>query len=228
MNVKKSKRNYKRAPKSVKNSLSVPQKKEVKYIVNKTIKSDTEYKQMAYGASTGSIYCGTAGLYTLDITGQIIQGIGDSQRVGDEINIKSLHMRFNLWNNIDLAYTTWRIIVFQYKTHSLSFPPTLAQMVLQSASNTGGTYGAMSSRNIDFMNSYHVLYDKMIMTDKTTFTSKLLRVSIPLKYAKKKIQYSAAGVSTLDGLFLFITTHAGTTTNNPAAQVDLNLSYTDN
>lgn len=218
-------------------ALTRPQRTVVAKIAKKVVNRNEERKQYAAGIGSTAVYDGTAGSSVIHLS-SVSQGLADNQRAGDEINIRSLRIRINCNNNFGNTandFVTWRVIVFQYKNSNMA--PTVAELFLQTAANGGTDYGAMSSRNIDYLNTYNVLYDKIFHTEQGGPNAanyamsgqycKVLNIKVPLKYCKKKIQYQAATTNNTNGLWLCVTTDKATIASNPHFIYDSSLGFTD-
>lgn len=232
--VKKPRYAFKKKRKLAKSTVTA-----VKNIVKNEIKKEVEYKQYA-AATTGVVpaYTGIAGANFFNLTA-IPQGPSDSTRNGDEVTLKHIHLRLFFINNTGLnsnPYVIWRVIVFQYKASDLVTAPTITNILLSSAAN-GGNSGALSSRNIDYLSIYNVLYDRMFQTvaglpsstnngSVANYTS-LVKISVPMKYVKRKIQYIAGSTNAVNNIYLLVTTAQGPVTNNPQFIGDWDTTYTD-
>lgn len=212
------------------------QKKEVKQIVNKVLDGEEEHKQFSASDVLQSVWTG-AGTKIVSLT-SITQGDADNQRQGDEIHINSCHLRVGLFNNTGSGanpFVNFRVMIFQYKNSDMA--PSVNQMFLTSNANNGNVAGTYSSRQIDYMPTYNVLYDKIVHTEQGTAnasnfapsgnTFKLLKIRVPMKYVKRKIQYQAAGANHTNGLWMLVTTDAATIASNPSFAYDVAVGYTD-
>lgn len=218
-------------------ALAPKAKRQVRSIVKSEMKKQTEYKQYSVSQSPVGVYDGTVGVNLINVT-LITQGVADNNRVGDEINLKWIEVKMFLYNNTSAtanAYTFFRVIIFQYNYFNNA--PKIDELLLTSAANGGTTYGTFSSRNIDYLNTYHVLYDKTVKTvlgvpNASNYASneayvKSLNIRVPLKFAKKKIQYLAASTSPANGIWMLITTGQGTVASDPVVSYNVSTGFTD-
>lgn len=212
-------------------------KNEIKSILNK----DREIKWFALGLVYGPTYAGYDTWTHLTAVPQSAGASTDSSRIGDQIEIKSIHIKMSMFNNVGNIGSAAnfnnfiRVICVQYNESDGS--PTTAEMLL----NGGGTAlkGSYSHFNVDYRHDYHVLYDKTIMlvgnvpiaaaTNPVVPAnySHFLQFNIPLKRAKKQVRFLGGGTNSNDGIWMIVLGGAGTTTNNPQYQFDSMLRFTD-
>lgn len=219
------------------NGLSKKQEKGVSNIVHKVLKENTEYKQHQVSAPPTAVYTGVAGAHFAHLT-NMAQGVLDTNRVGDEATIKWLQLRIQLYNGVGATANVnvnWRVILFQYNRPDGA--PTLAELFLSAAANGGGGPGTWSARNIDYLNIYHVLVDRVYKTEQgfpaalnygeTGILTHNLVFKLPMKFVKKKIQYVAAGTAADNGIWLCVTTGQGTVATDPGILYTSACGYTD-
>lgn len=190
-----------------------------------------------YSASAGlaGVYDG-AGFIMNDITGAITQGIGDNQRIGDNLLIKQIQLHVNLYNGIGVGSnvnTTFRVIIFQWLNDS-AVPPTVAQLFLSSSMNGGVTSGTFSFRNQDYLDQAVFLWDSGFVTTVGSGSVatvgavggesvvKTIRAQIPLQRLQPKTQFYAAGVTGPNHVFVFITTDQA---HNAAVEPQASYGY---
>lgn len=226
-------------PKKEDKSLTQQQKKAVRKVARKVLKSNVEYKQYGVAVGATSVYDGVAGMFTTKMT-NMSQGLLDNNRVGDEINIKSIHVRGLLtapYGATTNSSVTFRLFVVQYKQNEAIQAPTIGDMLLQSNANEGADYGTFSSRNIDQLGVYHVLYDRLhtLVTGNANANNygqpnseKHFQFKVPMKYLKRKIQFIAAGNNATNGIWFIATTNRTTKAGgNPQITVNWDISFTD-
>jgi len=214
-------------------ALKPDQKKEVKALIAKEINVKAEAKQYSSGLALTNFYNGT-GLILKNMT-DVSQGLLDTNRVGDELYMKALHLRYAVYNGTGTtsnAYNVTRVIVFQYKDPDNT--PIELQMFISTIMN--GTYSAFSSRNIDYMGVYNFLYDKIHTTSNPQITANTAsdsncvsvhRASIPLKHAKRKLQFEAGGQIQTNGLWLCVIGLFPSVAANPSFGAEWNLTFND-
>jgi hypothetical protein len=212
--------------------LNPVQRKQVKRLVA----ADDELKYYASGITATPFYGTSTGSTPISMI-TVAQNLGDNDRIGDSIKLKSLNLRMSLVNGRGATsnlYNDARLVVFQYKQTNSVTAPNLANMWL-----TGGATGninVFSSRNIDFLQTYHVLYDRMIKLQGdpaapgdiiNTNYNQFIKVKVPLKYANKTIQYSGASVNCTNQIYFMVLGTFGTVATNPTFQADWDARYTD-
>lgn len=199
-----------------------------------------EYKQFAQGAGYANFSTSTFAASHLT---PVPQGVRDTERIGDKVYARALHLRLGIQCNIpgvaapSNLFVNARVIVFQYKKTDST--PVAAEMFLLGGGM--GTYNSYSARNIDYMDKYVILYDKMVQVRGFIGTPaaalsgvavpdqymKYIKIKVPLKYAEKNIKYQAATTSSNNGLWLLVMSDQAPTTNNPSYMFDSNFTYTD-
>lgn len=208
----------------------------VKHIVTKEIAKSSEMKQYTASVTPVSIYGASAG-GTMSHLSDMKQGVLDSERTGDEVNIKGLDLNVLCYMNIGNEYNDIRILVFQYT--STDFSPSFSELFI--ASNivgAGAQVNAFSHFNIDYKDVYNILYDKTVHLERGIVNAanyaengkywRTVRIKVPLKYAKKIIQYSAASTDALNGIwFAAIGSSAQIAGQDPKVSINYALRFTD-
>lgn len=208
-------------------------------------KKKVEYKQYTQGANAQPFYIGDAGKY-LTCLCQVSQGTADTQRIGDRINLTGLHIRLNIQSGIpdntgaSNPFSNVRVIIFQYKDKDMN--PVSAEMFLTGAAL--GSYNPYSARNIDYLDKYVFLYDKVhtvrgwVGAPAVAFTGALtnathnrfLKIRVPLKFVDKQLRYQAAGTNGNNLLWMYIVSDSvdrGSATKNTNLSYDSNMAFTD-
>lgn len=227
-------RRFRKKPKS---KLSVEAKREVRSLISKGISRNAESKQHSVSVAPGIVFDGAGGVIISQLT-NMAQGVADNQRVGDEATLKWLRVHMFFSNQAGATanpYTFFRVVIFQY--HRSDNAPQIAELFLVSSANGGATYGTFSSRNIDYMGIYNVLYDKTIKTVQgaanaanygaNSSYAQELQIRVPLKYAKRKIQYLAASTTSTNGIYILITTGQVSTATDPVTAYTATVGFTD-
>lgn len=213
-------------------------KKAVTKIVKNQIEDNQEWKQFSTNDAGLQPCYSNAGRRLYDMTSPA-SGLLDSNRVGDEITLKSLKVMIEAVNGTganSYQNVNWRVIVFQYKSQDNA--PTQQELFVPTANNfPSPAVGTFSAFNIDYKNVYNVLYDKIFRTTGTnglaataaqsTHSSNLLRFSVPLKYAKKKIQFEAGTQNTINGIWIMVITDKDSVAVNPQCKIESICRYTD-
>lgn len=212
-----------------KNCLKPQCKKEVYKIVEKQIKAHAEIKQLSIStAAKQLVMLGSANAVFLDCM-PIAGGSTALTRVANEITLRSVHidLRFNngTWHAAGTPgqqCVTWRVVVFQFKQDD-AIVPLAVEMYKTSNANPLGTaqIGPYCTRNQDYSNIYHILYDRMFKTAASTDagflgsytlyeSDKVIQIKVPLKYAKKKIQFNTATapIYGINKIYMFVTNDA--------------------
>lgn len=237
------KKYYRRARKDLK-SLTKMQKKGVARIAKSVVARQEELKQHAASIQPVNIVDNLG--FFRHLTNPT-QGLADTQRVGDSITVKSIKIRLNLYNSVDMGAAPWtdfRIIVFQYKSNDNT--PQVGNLFLQSNANESTPagnpeFGTYSPFNIDYVpRIYHILYDKHVRTEQglnaagqfgqTGKIAHTMFFKVPLKYCKRKIQFQGGGTTTNNGIWLYVTTGqtgAPIHTVLPSIKFDYNIRFTD-
>jgi len=212
-----------------KHGVSSKVKQEIKKAIIAFEKKDVETKQFPGSSSSEPTTMDTNALYLMT---DIPKGTGQGQRIGDQVYLKHLDVRLKLRNGRYHSQplpgqinVTWRVMAFQYKEKTVAgVGPTINDLLIASNANPAGVlkYSPYCARNTDFLNIYTVLYDKYFSTANQTDngangaysiyeTEKMVHFRIPLKYAKRKIEF-------IDGTTIDSTNHIYIAVINDANQ----------
>lgn len=203
-------------------------------------KKSVEFKQFTQGAGYQGFSTNTFAVTHLT---PVTSGSSDSQRIGDKVYARALHVRLGIQCNFPAVgapanpFVNARVIVFQYKKTDSS--PAAPEMFLHGGGAV--TVNTFSARNIDYMSQYVVLYDKVVQvrgwinSPAGTFAGvavpdnymRYMRFRVPLKYAEKQLKYQAQSTNCNNGLWLLVLSDQPTITNNPTYTFDSNFTYTD-
>jgi hypothetical protein len=118
----------------------------------------------------------------------------------------------------------FRLVCFQWHPNSGVNAPTVSA-ILQS---TGAT-GPLSTYNHDEESSrqFTILYDKCYAMTLGTSTSQVVsNIRVPLKYAKKKVQFDAATDEGANKLYMCVISDSGAAPN-PTIESYSRIIYTD-
>lgn len=224
--------------------------KEIRKVFNKELKKRVESKMFSTSTDVRLVAMSNP---ILSNVSDIAQGNLDNERIGDEVYIKWARLRVRIFHNIGgeagsvAPILDWKIRVFQYKNDTVIGNPLQAQMDLSSISNYGGIndFCPFSPRNIDHLNNYHMLYEKLLTTCATldhnstsvdvnfggnAQSTHLIDVKIPLKKAKRKLQFDAGGEDGTNSLWVMIMNSQNSgvpNTNWGGAYFTFDLGYTD-
>lgn len=207
--------------------------KAIKNLVHKEVKKDVEHKQHTDGFTFTSTWGAIGGTITDHIT-DIAQGVTDTTRVGDELTLVHIKVRGAILNGTSNLYNDIRIIVFQYKN---SDNTPIMDNLLQNSVISGATRSAYSARAQDYMNEYIVLADHVYHLEGGTPNAanygqsgqyaKHVEFNVPLKYAKKKVQYEAATNAAVNGIYVMVIGSSANVASNPQVALQWAVTYTD-
>lgn len=218
-------------------ALGKKQKKEVKKIIDEKLNEETEFKR--HYNSAANVGVSVAGGHYLTQLTEIPQGVRDYERIGEEVYLRGLDIRYMcklIPDNTSQPYVNMRVIIFQYKDKDSN--PIPGQMLNAQAANAGGGYGTFSFPDSNFTDDYVILYDKTHTLeqgtpDATNFgqTGKTVvfkERSVNIKWAKRKIQYQV-GSSTLNtnGIWLLVVSDQSASSTNPRFFFTSRTMYTD-
>lgn len=202
-----------------KKPLSLSQWKAVKRLTNRTLNSrlETKYHVQVNTASSPD-WSGVDALMN-DIT----VGTADTQRIGDEIDMKSVQLKYVVTRGDGTNVV--RAILFQWFDEST---PTLAD-ILRPAS-IGSIGGVVAHYHHDNLNAkpqkFQILYDKTHLVNDVGYPTALGKFSTS-KFKHRRVQYSAASSNPVSNrLYLaFISDSAAAA--HPSVNYSLRLRYTD-
>lgn len=216
-------------------------KKEIKKDIKQALKKELEIKQYAAGLTATAVYSGTGAGGVNSQMCSVAQGLLSTNRIGDRISVKSLHVRLNMYlgaanSGTSNVWANIRCMVIQYKANDNS--PIIGDLLLTSVANATNVVGSMSARNKPYLDDYVVLYDRVYSLHNGLSTANNVgadprgqlyhQFNVPLKYAKKTIDYTnAAGTSCNNPLWIFFTSDQPTAVTNPTVSFDYDLQYTD-
>lgn len=206
-------------------ALTRKQKAEVKQIVHGTIKQELKHHDKAIaiqGVSTGTPYI-------TDIT-DIGQGLGDTQRIGDEVTLQSVLLRLLLFYKTPSFYSAqlmqvMRVICFQWREDSASTVPTATDILQAFAVG----YDICRPLKIDNDKKYRILFDRQYeLTDRTAL-GHIVDVFINTKFSKT-IQFTNAASTGTDHVYLMILSSNDSdfdVNNLPNVSIRTRVRYTD-
>lgn len=185
--------------------LKPAQKKMVKKIAKSLLSKNVEIKYAETASPAVDQQFGIGGgAYSQDVMliPQATSPVTDSARVGDRLFLKSMQWRFTINSQTTNGFDAFRCIVVQYHPSSTTY--NVANILLNGPS---GGLDPWSMYNHDYRESYTILYDKTfssqcnLAADDNTINK---HVHVPLKYAKKQIQYVGGSVAGQDHIFLLV------------------------
>jgi hypothetical protein len=162
---------------------------------------------------------------TLQGLSLVPQGVGQSQRVADELFAKSLNVTWEIVQlNADI-YSNSRLIIFQWFPSTNLGVPTTAD-ILQST----GAVGLYSQYNWEFRLNYRILYDELIamagLVTSPCGISNISRLNILIKDFKHNFEYHPAATSGINQLYLLYISDSAATPF-PLFSFASRLEYTD-
>lgn len=204
--------------------LSDKQQKDVKAIVNNTLRENVELKYYDGSPTYQYPISVTAVIFPLSVPAQ---GDGDTQRDGDRIKLKKIHIRGNLVYSSDVTNIV-RVIWFQWKPNTT---PTAAGLLLNGPS---GFIDVHSEYSHDFRQQFNILKDKTykLIGNGLAATSPLTSDSVQLfkftisKGFNTQLQYAAGGV-TGTNLIYYLAISDSSVISHPALTFNAKVMYTD-
>lgn len=192
-------------------------KKEVKQQLSKNL--ETKYQIRYIGetvSNSGNIHC---------ITSQVAQGTTDTTRIGDMITLNSLTMRayFAAGDAINLL----RLIIFQwYPLSDTATSPPVATDLLDDFSLS--IPYIIAPFKTDYLGTrFTVLYDQTFPSVVGASNEYVVKdINVPLKYAHKKIQYSAATTEATNHLWYMCVSDSAAVTH-PSSNIMYRVTYKD-
>jgi hypothetical protein len=244
MSKKTNKKTFEKQPKVSKNITKYVRKE-----IKKELKEEVELKYFVI--SLPGLLGGVAGTpITIDNGGLIAgpfvqptQGLTDSSRIGDSIILKSIIHKMQLYTNPSAVLSIFpiyiRMIWFQWHSNDI---PVLTQLLLTDPSSAGSSITINSFLSFDNRPLYTILSDKTISligpgasagvsneiyTDKSqTYYDKHL----PLKFAKKKMQFLAGTIDSTEHIYLFMISSVSSIVapgDKPLMNLTVQSFYTD-
>lgn len=136
-----------------------------------------------------------------------INGTSDINRIGDQIKLHSLELRFT--GNLADTTNIVRLIVFQWYGDDTNDSPTASQLLV-----SGGSQPYNSPFQHDGYSKFHILYDK-IMTLSTYYPVKHDSVLIQLdaRPIRQVVRYYAGATTGNNKIFLGVCSDSGTSSH---------------
>lgn len=212
--------------------------KEIHHVIDKM--AEPKYFQPSTGIQ--SVYANAAsntGTYWFSLMSGISQNTGDyANRVGDKISLTSLTMNYTIFSPAGAAArpsSCVRVMLIQYLRSDAI--PSSGELFRQSdVVSGGGMYSSYSFRNRDYMNFYHVLYDKRHVVNANTTAAVTIpthyrvdkTVHVKLKKARKTIGYTGGGTNSVNPIYFFAIGDQATTAGaDPNVAANFNIIYRD-
>lgn len=201
---------------SAKPPLSGKQVKQVKKIIMK--EGETKHHTLVTGLTTVDIATPHQALMTIIDQGQL-----DTNRNGDKLTLKSINVRMRaliLDTTADSPYyCTFRVMIVQDKSYNAGGSLTLSQLL--SASTT------LSQRNVDYLKTLVVLYDKLINLERQGPMSRSFSFKPNLKFLKRDIQYVAAGATAQTGGIYIVVINDTNSATDPRIEYTTRVTFSD-
>lgn len=213
----------------------------VKAIVKKEIKKNTEIKQINYNATGNTNWVdGTMGVSNFFQLTAVDQGNGANQRVGQFIDIKSLHLSYQISVNggaitINEHNPVVRVLVVQYHPLTASNPNLLTFL-----EHSGDSYVTMSPYSQNNQYDYTILYDKTEILSDGCQSAGVLNTGGPTrvyrniwitgkKFMKRDVQYALTSTTQAkNNIYVFFLWNQNATGGQPPGfQFHARLRYTD-
>lgn len=205
-----------------KKPLGKRQARAVQSIAEKTVQKMAEHKYVLATASaismpdTGSL---------MSIHGTISQNPGDeANRIGDEIMIGSLRMRFQLHtNSLGAARQNFRVVAFQFFNADT---PTVGDVLDPDAPNfVRASYNTQGQSQ-----GYKILYDKTVTLNHeiaaTSMSSKVFNVK--LRPGRRKLKYADnSSTAARNGIWFIFVSDVATASNPPTYDAHSRLNFID-
>lgn len=201
--------------------LSKVQKTQIKAMLNRkdTISKELKYIDMSLlNTNTGT----TWNVYNLTV---IPQGLLDSNRVGDEVEVKDIELRIRTYVNssagVTNASSVLRVVIAQYYEDTTIAALTAGEFF---STTTGGS-AYLSTYNHDTRRTYKILYDDS-MTVNATGEASASRV-IMVKPGRKKIRFVGAGNNAEGHIILLTVSDTLSTLYPPTVDWYSRVNYVD-
>jgi len=193
-----------------------------KKYVKKIVKNMSETKFHNYSPAGGSV----VGTVNPQAVTTILQGTQDDQRIGDEITLKTINLRYHIEASINaVSNDNVRVLMIQWFDTTA---PTSTQILANPATGPGvvSYYYYDSFRR---GNRMKVLYDKTHSISETQGGTSGVNVNKWIKPYKftKHLSFSAAGNDPIHGGIYIIFVSDDATANSPTATFFIHLEFMD-
>jgi len=185
-----------RTPKTHTNRTKPKIKREIKREVKQALAANQEIKIFDVNLSAQSLTAGS----TITTLSNPPQGVGVRQRVGDDIELRSLRLNYQIVQlNADI-YSDSRIIIFRWYPNTGLASPSLASILDNTAA-----IGLYSQYSWDTRDQYKILYDRThSMSGTTAAPTSNSTISVMLHkvhVANLKIQFAAGATTGSNQIF---------------------------
>lgn len=187
--TKKAKKSYPKKPKSTKGKVYALAKDLSK--LKKEMRAEVEVKN--YDQNNTTTLFGWDGLAVASLNNVIPQGVGQSGRIGDEILITGLDMRYVIENTSVSTLCQVRVIIFSDTENALP----VNQVLNLPAGIVNTVTAPLSLYNRLYRDQFKILYDKIHTLDATENAQYVERVKIPMKL---KVQFQPGLTTVLNNM----------------------------
>jgi len=133
------------------------------------------------------------------------QGTTDSQRVGDKLTIRGIHIKYQITTGDSTQL--FRVLVVQWKPNTNLITPGVATLL---TGVTLGTVNAPLANYVwDYTNQWSILYDKMHRLDAVSKPNVINMKRVNIKYAKKVVEFFAAGIEGSNHVYMVMVSDSG-------------------
>lgn len=184
---------------------------EAKKVINKSVETkifDSNATSQAVDATNGVVS---------SLTNGMIRGIGEDQYLGDQITPVGAIIRIQ-YGRADSS-NMLRFLLIQNKSGGIP----LASTVFASTFNITAP---LSPYDVDYQDTYRVLYDKLVSMDSVRCTTGVLTIRLRSKQLRKLSFNDAAGTIEKAGIYLVVISDS-TTVTHPVIDWRARLYYKD-
>lgn len=182
--------------------------------VKKQINKNLEYKyHTAYYAVSGGVPNNGAVTALIDIK----QGVLDTDRIGDEIKMRTITFRYVV--TVADSHNYVRFILFQMKS-----PNNVGPGVTYVLNGSAPTY--LSQYSVDNRSNFNILYDRTTSVDADD-PAKVVIGKANMKYCKRKMQFQAGSNILGTNMIYALAISDSSSTSHPSITGEINFWYTD-
>jgi hypothetical protein len=183
------------------------------------IQKAIEYKHL------DTFYSNTVGLTgTVFPISNALQGMSDSQRVGDKLTTTSVMIKY-LLSQYDAPYNTFRVICLRARSGAAT--PALGSVLLQ-GSGPQSLLPTLWHYNIDWFRSgmAKILYDKcFVLQGPNSDEPGTITRSIKIPF-RTNVQFQGGSAGANNQLYMLVVTDSGTAPS-PRVNVNVRINYLD-
>lgn len=202
MSYKNKKKKFQKKPAKYGGTLSKAQKYQVKKLIHENI--EDKYTDDLY-PYTNQSYNGQLAVPRI-LTNGVAPGTGQSQRIGDRINLKSIDLRMSIYHNTNSGtdpQNSYRIIIFKWKLNTSVSIPSLGGILEYQPGLTTLNYGCDSPYMwVNKMNDdFAILYDKKFSLSPSSPTR---NHHIRLNKYLGAVNYTAGGTTASGHIYILV------------------------